>query len=90
MRVGGPTFVEADSPASWVAAVHAAGYRAAYCPVTPEADAETINAYAEAARKAFAVHLDPANLVCSPQRYFANAYLIERLPVRAGDTPDAA
>jgi sugar phosphate isomerase/epimerase len=27
-------------------------------------------------RKQFAVHLDPVNLVCSPQRYFANGHLI--------------
>lgn len=27
-------------------------------------------------RKAFAVHLDPVNLVCSPRRYFGNAALI--------------
>ena len=27
-------------------------------------------------RKRFAVHLDPVNLVCSPQRYFANGKLI--------------
>ena len=28
-------------------------------------------------RRAFAVHLDPVNLVCSPQRYFANGRLIK-------------
>lgn len=27
-------------------------------------------------RRQFAVHLDPVNLICSPQRYFANATLI--------------
>jgi sugar phosphate isomerase/epimerase len=27
-------------------------------------------------RKRFAVHLDPVNLVCSPQRYFSNGKLI--------------
>lgn len=27
-------------------------------------------------RKAFAVHLDPVNLVCSPQRYYGNASLL--------------
>jgi sugar phosphate isomerase/epimerase len=52
MRLGGPLFAEPDSPDSWVAAVHLAGYRAAYCPVSPEADTATIKAYAEAARKA--------------------------------------
>jgi sugar phosphate isomerase/epimerase len=29
-------------------------------------------------RKAFAVHLDPVNLICSPQRYFNNARLISQ------------
>ena len=52
MRLGGPIFAEADSPESWAVAVKAAGYRAAYCPVTPDADDATINAYAAAARKA--------------------------------------
>jgi len=28
-------------------------------------------------RSQFAVHLDPANLICSPQRYFGNAALIK-------------
>lgn len=28
-------------------------------------------------RKAFAVHLDPVNLICSPRRYFANGRLID-------------
>jgi sugar phosphate isomerase/epimerase len=27
-------------------------------------------------RPGFAVHLDPVNLICSPQRYFANAHLL--------------
>jgi len=52
MRLGGPTFAKTDDPESWVAAVHAAGYRAAYCPVGAEAEADIINAYAEAARQA--------------------------------------
>lgn len=52
MRLGGPIFAKADSPESWAAAVAAAGYRAAYCPVNEDADAETVAAYAEAARKA--------------------------------------
>jgi sugar phosphate isomerase/epimerase len=29
-------------------------------------------------RRGFAVHLDPVNLVCSPQRYYGNAALIRR------------
>jgi sugar phosphate isomerase/epimerase len=28
-------------------------------------------------RKAFAVHLDPVNMICSPQRYFANGAFIQ-------------
>ena len=52
MRLGGPIFKETDSPESWAAAVKAAGYRAAYCPVAPDADDETIRAYAAAASKA--------------------------------------
>jgi len=52
MRLGGPIFEETNSPESWAAAVHAAGYRAAYCPVAPDADDETIKAYADAASKA--------------------------------------
>ncbi len=52
MRLGGPVFAKADTPELWVAAVRAAGYRAAYCPVTLDASEETINAYAAAARQA--------------------------------------
>lgn len=48
MRLGGPIFTKTESPDSWAAAVNAAGYRAAYCPVAPNADNETI----EASRKA--------------------------------------
>ena len=43
MRLGGPLFATADTPESWVAAVRAAGYRAAYCPVALDATAETIS-----------------------------------------------
>lgn len=52
MRLGGPIFVKTESPEAWVSAVQAAGYRAAYCPVGPEADEATVKAYAAAARKA--------------------------------------
>lgn len=52
MRLGGPIFTKTSSPESWVAAVRAAGYRAAYCPVGTESDAATVQAYAEAARQA--------------------------------------
>lgn len=52
MRLGGPIFEKTDSPGSWAAAVSHAGYRAAFCPVGPDADGEKIKAYADAARKA--------------------------------------
>ena len=51
MRLGGPVG-EFDSPETWVEALRAKGYRAGYCPVGPDADAQTIAAYAAAAREA--------------------------------------
>jgi sugar phosphate isomerase/epimerase len=50
MRLGGPLFGEYGSPEAWVDEVSAKGYRAAYCPVGPEADDATVRAYAEAAQ----------------------------------------
>ncbi|NQU38939.1 MAG: sugar phosphate isomerase/epimerase [Lentisphaerae bacterium] len=52
MRLGGPIFTEWESPEDWAVAVAAAGYRAASCPVAPDADNESIKAYAESASKA--------------------------------------
>jgi len=52
MRLGGPILSKSNSPESWVNAVLARGYRAAYCPVGPDADKDTIEAYREAARRA--------------------------------------
>jgi sugar phosphate isomerase/epimerase len=52
MRLGGPIFAQTDNPMAWATAVTTAGYRAAYCPVAPDADNSTIQAYAAAARKA--------------------------------------
>ena len=52
MRLGGPIFGKTDTPESWAAAVADAGYKAAYCPVAPDADNDTVHAYAVAARKA--------------------------------------
>lgn len=54
MRLGGPVF-DYHSPDEWVAAVQAAGYRAAYCPVEADAGQATVQAYAEAARQAHLV-----------------------------------
>jgi len=52
MRLGGPVFAKCGSPDEWIAAVRAAGYRAAYCPVQPDADDATVQAYARAAHAA--------------------------------------
>lgn len=52
MRLGGPIYAKIDSAESWASAVHAAGYRAAYCPVGVQAEPQVINAYSEAASKA--------------------------------------
>jgi sugar phosphate isomerase/epimerase len=52
MRLGGPVFESYASPEEWAAAVGRSGYRAAYCPVTCEADVATVRAYAGAARRA--------------------------------------
>ncbi len=54
MRLGGPVF-DYHSPDEWVAAVQAAGYRAAYCPVEADAGQATVQAYAEAAPQAHLV-----------------------------------
>ena len=48
MRLGGPAFAKADVPEAWVNAVKHAGYRAAYCPIGPEVDTQTVSAYAKA------------------------------------------
>lgn len=52
MRLGGPIFDATNEPAAWVQAVRAAGYRAAYCPLKPDADDATVRAYADAAARA--------------------------------------
>ncbi len=52
MRLGGPVFETYDSPEMWIAALKSLGYRAAYCPVSLEASADTIRAYASAAAEA--------------------------------------
>jgi sugar phosphate isomerase/epimerase len=52
MRLGGPVFGEINDPDQWVAALQNAGYSAAYCPVSSDADSATIQHYAAAASKA--------------------------------------
>lgn len=50
MRLGAP--VHAHDPQQWIADIQALGYRAAYCPVSADADSATIRAYETAAREA--------------------------------------
>lgn len=52
MRLGAPIIQPYADPAAWVAAVQAKGYRAAYCPVKPDADPAVIAAYRAAAQAA--------------------------------------
>ena len=52
MILGGPIFDKHETPDQWVAAVRKAGYRAAYCPLGPEAGDAQVDAYAAAADKA--------------------------------------
>ncbi len=52
MRLGGPIFTPYSDPKSWVEAVKALGYRAAYCPIKLEDDEATVKAYAAAAAEA--------------------------------------
>lgn len=52
MRLGGPVFVEQQTPDEWIKAVRSAGYRAAYCPIQSGATREEIMAYARAAQDA--------------------------------------
>ena len=52
MRLGGQIFETCETPDQWVAAARALGYRSAFCPVSPEASADLVAAYASAARQA--------------------------------------
>lgn len=52
MRIGGPIFDECSTPEQWTAAVAAAGYSAAFCPLGPDAPGETVRDYAAAADEA--------------------------------------
>jgi sugar phosphate isomerase/epimerase len=52
MRLGGPIFTPYSDPKSWVDAVKATGYRAAYCPIGLDADEATVKAYATTAAAA--------------------------------------
>ncbi|MDA0334346.1 MAG: TIM barrel protein [bacterium] len=52
MRLGGPLFQPYTSPAEWVAALQAKGYRAAFCPVGLDADAQAVAGYRQSAAAA--------------------------------------
>jgi sugar phosphate isomerase/epimerase len=52
MRLGGKVFEKFSDPQGWIAAVKRLRYRAAYCPVGPEADEAAVKAYERAARDA--------------------------------------
>ena len=52
MRLGAPLFETVSDPEIWVAAVRRRGYRAAYCPVSADTDADTVQAYVTAAHRA--------------------------------------
>lgn len=52
MRLGGPTFARYENPGQWIQAVAAKLYRAAYCPVGPEAPDAAVADYARAAQRA--------------------------------------
>ncbi len=52
MRLGGPLFEQCPDPESWVKSHQRAQYRAAFCPLPPDADDATVKAYADAAAAA--------------------------------------
>jgi len=52
VRLGGPIYAAYNDADGWVAAVKAKGYRAAYCPVGPDADEATVRSYVAAAGRA--------------------------------------
>lgn len=51
VRFGGPVFGKYNSPEEWIALHNKLGFRAAYCPVSPGADAALIKAYQTVAAK---------------------------------------
>lgn len=50
--MGGPVTGDVSSPELWIAALRQRGYRAAYCPLTPDADDTMLRAYRDAAAEA--------------------------------------
>ncbi len=51
MRLGGPVTEEFRGPEEWISILQDKGYKAAYCPVEPEAEDSSIQNYAEIAKK---------------------------------------
>lgn len=51
LRLGGPVFEEYDDPDSWVKALRALRYSAAYCPVEADESDDVVKAYEKAAQK---------------------------------------
>ncbi len=52
MRLGGPVFDTNLTPERWIGALRAAGYSAAFCPLSADADDTAITAYTKAASRA--------------------------------------
>ena len=52
MRLGAPVFVDVMTPDRWIAALKREHYGAAYCPISADADAATLAAYARVAAEA--------------------------------------
>lgn len=93
MRLGAPLFQPYDDPTTWVAAVQAKGYGAAYCPVKPDADPTVITAYRQAAQAADIVIAevgawsnplspDPAVRAAALDKCKASLLLAERIGAR--------
>lgn len=93
MRLGGPIGSKPESPEAWAAAVRAAGYRAAFCPVAAGTDDTTVRAYAEAARRADIViaevgawsnplSADPAIAAAAMEKCRASLALADRIGAR--------
>ena len=51
IRLGGPLFGGFEDPEQWIDQLRVLGYRAAYCPVGPEADDPLVFAYEAVAKK---------------------------------------
>lgn len=93
MRLGGPIFAKYADSESWIAAIKAKGYRAAYCPIGPEADDATVRAYASAAASANIVIAetgawsnplspDPAQAAAAREKCKSMLALAERIGAR--------